>query len=60
MYGLPKNVCVCACDPSEPLDAPSIRFVCVFVCRKLFESWITGVCSPYVVSLCDFAYYVFG
>ena len=25
-----------------------------------FESWITGVCSPYVVSLCDFAYYVFG
>ena len=23
-----------------------------------FESGITGVCSPYVVSLCDFAYYV--
>ena len=23
-----------------------------------FESWITGVCSPYVVSLSDFAYYV--
>ena len=23
-----------------------------------FESWITGVCSPYVVSLYDFAYYV--
>ena len=23
-----------------------------------FESWITGVCSPYVVSLCSFAYYV--
>ena len=23
-----------------------------------FESWITGVCSSYVVSLCDFAYYV--
>ena len=22
--------------------------------------WITGVYSPYVVSLCDFAYYVFG
>ena len=22
-----------------------------------FESWITGVCSPYVISLCDFAYY---
>ena len=21
---------------------------------------MTGVCSPYVISLCDFAYYVFG
>ena len=25
-----------------------------------FESWITGVYSPYVISLCDSAYYVFG
>ena len=56
----------CACDPSERLSAPSIGFVCVFVCRRLsphlgeFESWSTGVCSPYVISLCDFAYYVFG
>ena len=25
-----------------------------------FESWITGVCSLYVISLCDFAYHVFG
>ena len=25
----------CACGPSERLDAPSICFVCVFVCRKL-------------------------
>ena len=24
-----------------------------------FESWITGVCSPYGISLCDFAYDVF-
>ena len=24
----------------------------------MFESWITGVCSTYVVSLYDFAYYV--
>ena len=24
------------------------------------ESWITGVCSPYVIYLSDFAYYVFG
>ena len=49
----------CACDPNERLSAPSICFVCVFVCRK-FESWITGVCSHYVIPLCDFAYYVFG
>ena len=25
----------CACDPNERLSAPSICFVCVFVCRKL-------------------------
>ena len=29
-------MCVCcACDPNERLSAPSICFVCVFVCRKL-------------------------
>ena len=28
--------CVCyICGPSERLDAPSICFVCVFVCRQL-------------------------
>ena len=28
--------CVCcACGPIERLDAPSMYFVCVFVCRKL-------------------------
>ena len=27
---------------------------------KEFDSWITGVCSPSVVSLCDFAYHVVG
>ena len=44
-----QRVCVCcACDPKERLSAPSICFV-----------WITGVRSPYVISLCDFAYYVF-
>ena len=31
MYRLPKSVC----DPNERLSAPSICFVCVFVCRKL-------------------------
>ena len=25
-----------------------------------FENWITGVCSFYVVSLCEFAYYGLG
>ena len=57
-----KEYLCCACDPNEHLSAPSICFVCVFVCRKLSPhlSWITGVCSPYVISLCDFAYYVFG
>ena len=29
-----EGVC-CACDPSERLDATSICFVCVFVCRKV-------------------------
>ena len=30
------RMCVwCACDPSVRLYAPSIGFVCVFVCRKL-------------------------
>ena len=32
----PSKECVCcACDPNERLSAPSICFVCVFVCRKL-------------------------
>ena len=31
-----SNECVCcACNPNERLSAPSICFVCVFVCRKL-------------------------
>ena len=31
-----QRMCVCcACGPSKRLDAPSIYFVCVFVCRKL-------------------------
>ena len=29
-----ESVC-CACDPNERLSAPSIYFVCVFICRKL-------------------------
>ena len=38
--------------------------MCVYVKSNIlileFESWITGVCYPHVVSLCDFAYYVVG
>ena len=30
-----KECVYCACDPNERLSAPSICFVCVFVCRKL-------------------------
>ena len=42
---------------------PYVLFVFLYVGNYLlileFESWITGVCSPYVISLSDFAYYVF-
>ena len=57
-----KECVGCACSPSERLDAPSICLVVSEVISSFwsFESWITGVCSPYVVSLCAFAYYVFG
>ena len=37
-----------------------ILYVESYLIIKGFESWITGVCSPYDVSLCDFAYYVVG
>ena len=39
---------------------PYVLFVFLYVLIWEFESWITGVCSPYVISLSDFAYYVFG
>ena len=60
-----KECASCACGPSVHLSVPSIGFVYVLVSRKLshrlrVESRITGVCSPYVVSLCDFAYYMVG
>ena len=38
---------------------PYVLFVFLYV-GSYYESWITGVCSPYVISLSDFAYYVFG
>ena len=42
-----KECVCCACDPKERLSAPSICFVCVFVCLKLSPH--LGVCSPYVI-----------
>ena len=43
---------------------PYVLFVFLYVGSYLliweFESWITGVCFPYVISLSDFAYYVVG
>ena len=38
---------------------PYVLFVFLYVIYE-FETWITGVCSPFVVSLCNLAYYVFG
>ena len=46
------------------MPLPYVLFVFLYVGSYLliyeFESWITSVCSPYVISLCDFAYYVLG
>ena len=43
---------------------PYVLFMVLYVGSYLltyeFENWITNVCSPYVISLCDFAYNVFG
>ena len=60
-----KECVCCACDPNERLSAPPICFVCVLYVGSYlliyeFESWITGVFSHYVISLSEFAYYVFG
>ena len=30
-----QRVVCCVCDPNERPSAPSICFVCIFVCRKL-------------------------
>ena len=38
----------------------SIECVCCACGPSEHLQGITGVCSSYVVSLCDFAYYVFG
>ena len=65
MYGLPKSVCVVPAIPmSVKVLLPYVLFVFLYVGNYLliyeFESWITGVGSHHVISLCDFAYYVSG
>ena len=62
-----KECVCCACDTNERLSAPSICFVCVFVCRKLsphlgvFRRAGSRVFALLMFfSLSDFAYYVFG
>ena len=57
------RMCV-LCMWSQCLDAPSIclsvlLYVGSYLLIQEFENWITSVCSSYLVSLCDFAYYVF-
>ena len=37
-----------------------VRVFCMSEVISSFRSLRTGVCSSYVVSLCDFAYYVIG
>ena len=63
-------VCVVLCwidhvwSSKECVLLPYVLFVFLYVGNYLliyeFEGWITDVCSPYVISLCDFAYYIFG
>ena len=42
---------------------PYVLFVFLYVGRissfRSLRAWVICVCSPYVISLCDFAYYVF-
>ena len=53
-----QRMCV-LCLLSQCISNYSLhRFCLCFVCRKLSPH--LRVCSPYVVSLCDFAYYVVG
>ena len=54
-----KECTCCACDTSVHVLFMFL-YVGIYLLISEFESWITCVCSPYVVSLCDFAYHVVG
>ena len=63
MYCLPQNVCVvpvsqCASKCSLHMFCLCFLYVGSYFLILEFESWITGVCSPYVVALGNFTYYV--
>ena len=65
MYGIPKSVCAVPVIPMSiqvllPYVLPVFLHVGSYLPTQEPESWITGVCSPHVISLSDLAYYVFG
>ena len=65
MYGLPHNVrIVPVISVCIYVFLPDVFFVFLHVGSYFliyeFKSWITGVCSLYLVSLGDFTYYVVG
>ena len=65
MYGLPYNVCAVHVVPVSvymllPYICLWFLYVRSYPLIYVFESWITGVSSSYVVFLCDCAYYALG
>ena len=63
VYGLSNIVRVVSMTPvCIYMFLPWVLFVYAgsYLLIYELESWITGVCSQHVVSLCDFAYYVVG
>ena len=53
------RMCV-LCLLSKCASKCSCHMLCFCFCMSEVETWITSVCSPYVVSLGDIAYYVVG
>ena len=53
------NILVRNASPRGPMCFRWLIFNVSEPCELLFLLCFMGVCSPYVISLCDFAYYVF-